>query len=532
MNHEELEFELMVATGWAADVRAQSSGLADPEQWLIDALGGGTTSSSGIQINSYRALTLPAVWASVQLISRHLAMLPVTKQERTPTGMREVVGDKVARVIGQTPNDLQTGYTFRETMMVHALLDGNGRAVITQRDGNGAASELLIMFPQATWSMMLDGEKWHVFTLDPRYYTGPMPDRSRPPGGGVYTIHDRDVLHIPGLGQSGLWGYSLATVAKDAFGIDAAGMDATGNAFRNGGQPGLLIEAPAGMFGNPKDASEWIRAFNNAHQGTSQKGRTGLIRENMKAHVLPRNSEDFTDLRNFSREEMLLLLGTHEILRGSQAVYKDIQQKMSAYAINTLAPWAHKWEAECNRKLLSQAEKRSGRFTFKFDLSGLVQGDPNTLADYTQKLKTQEAISTNEIRRLHGMNEVPGGDDVIPPAPEPMPAPSPQQTEPEPMALRHFANLIDNESQQLVIAARNGGNFVAWMDKYYERHLDKLIDCCQACNIPAYKAHAYVDRSKSLVLNAAGVSSPDTLPQTIENLVDDWSERTPEFFHV
>jgi phage portal protein BeeE len=58
--------------GW--EIR-KSSGLANPDQWLVDALTGGST-YAGVPVTEQTALRMSAVYACVRVLSESVAMLP------------------------------------------------------------------------------------------------------------------------------------------------------------------------------------------------------------------------------------------------------------------------------------------------------------------------------------------------------------------------------------------------------------------------------------------------------------------------
>ena len=101
----------------------QTSNLSDPQQWLIDALGGGS-SSSGVRVSSATAIGLPAVFASVQLIAGHIGAMPLRLFRESSDGTRtEIRNHPSIRLLQVAPNQLQTPMTFKESLMVHALMD-------------------------------------------------------------------------------------------------------------------------------------------------------------------------------------------------------------------------------------------------------------------------------------------------------------------------------------------------------------------------------------------------------------------------
>ena len=62
-----------------------STPLSDPDPWLVDAWGGGLT-SSGIAVNHETALTYSPVWRATNLISRDVAKLPFFVYRRSGSG--------------------------------------------------------------------------------------------------------------------------------------------------------------------------------------------------------------------------------------------------------------------------------------------------------------------------------------------------------------------------------------------------------------------------------------------------------------
>lgn len=395
-----LENEVMQA------LNTLTSGVTDPEQWLFDALGG-HKSKSGVSVTSTTALGLPAVWSAVQRIAGHIGILPLELRSGTEQDSELVTNNQAYRVLNKKPNELQTPMVFRETMQLHTLLEGNGRAYIA-RDNIGRPTELLILWPDSTYTVMIDGEKWHCVYIDPDYESTPLPygnpaspNDSR---GTLYRIPDRDVLHIPGLSYNGLWGMRLLDYLKDIFGLDKAGQDTVSYSFANQGRPSLLIEVPKTMLRRQGEAEMFLQQFNVAHQGIDQAGRTGLLREGMKATTIPISSADSQHLENrkFSRDDIALIFGTELVMGEASSQYKNLTERTTAYIQHCLAKWFHKWEEECNRKMLPPSAVDN--LFFRFNASALLKGDPNSTATYTSSLRTQDIITVNEARAMHNLN--------------------------------------------------------------------------------------------------------------------------------
>lgn len=538
----------------AGKVFNQSSGVANPEPWLVNALGGGTTSSSGEQVTVKNTLGLPAVYSSVNLIAGHIASMPFRLVRRKGDGFEELTTHPAHRVLNIEPNELNTPFIFRQTIQAHSILAGNGRAWI-ERNELGQPVSLLILPPEATYSVMLNGEKWHSVYFDSNYIPAPIPFGAVDPGlrgdtrSGLYNIPDADILHLPAFGWSGLWGTSLVSLARDVFGNDLAGKKTTGFVFRNSGHPSLLLEAPPGLITTAKEADEFLTEFKRGHQGVDNAAKIGLLREGITATALPLSAGDsqFIESRKFSQEEIALLLGTEYLMGEASAVYKDLQERQSAYVTNTLSRWMHMWSDECSKKLLTPQQRESGNYDFRFDPRPLMKGSPNSLADYTGKLRQQGLISGNEGRELHNFNPV--DDEALetysnpnitnteePAAEESEETPANEtETEDEPQnrlridPLEYvFRELIAYETKRVKQFAKKP-NFLDKCQVFYKTYEAQMVGKCRDLGLPEAVAEAHCEKSIAEIIELASLTGPDQLAASITDTADKWPKRAKEF---
>ena len=283
-------------------------------------------------------------------------------------------------------------------------------------------------------------------------------------------------------------------------GIDQAGRDSLGYSFSNNGRPGMLLEAPRGLFRSEKEKQEFMDRINAKHEGVEASGRTMLLSEGIKATVMPQSASDaqFLESRGFSREDIAMLFGTQNMIGEGKAVYKDLTQRFTAYVQNCLNKWFERWEQECRRKLLSEREKRAGGYKYEIDPSQFLKGDPTTLAGYTASMRSQGIMSGNEARQLHGLNPVDGLDTYENPNISVSVGASAEQVDQASsesdgdsddnsgaVAMRrNFATLIEHEQRRLNAAAGSKGNFIAWAERFYQKFRDRLYDVCEAVGIP------------------------------------------------
>jgi HK97 family phage portal protein len=209
---------------------------------------------------------------------------------------------------------------------------------------------------------------------------------------------------------NGVWGMHIIDIAKDVFGLTQAGQEGAAVTIANSGRPGMLLEAPNGMFRNAEDAKTFLDNFNEKHEGLDNTGKAGLLRDGMKATTLPVSNTDsqFLQQRAFQREEIALLFGLESIMGDdSGQTYKSISERNTAYINNCLARWFAKWTEEIERKLMPY-----GNLEAVFDTRNLMKGDPNSVADYTLKLAQQGIATVNELRNWHSLDPIEGGDEL------------------------------------------------------------------------------------------------------------------------
>lgn len=383
------------------------STLKNPAAWLTEYFGG-TTSKAGIKVTTSSALGLAPVIYATNKISGHIAQLPIRVYDDNSEDKQDKRQSPAWRLLNKRPNKYMTSYTLKEVMMVHALVNGNGRAYIV-RNQIGTATELIPIEPSECQTILVDGEKWHLVMSNPGTPQQAISDRLL--SGEYYKVRDRDMLHIMNTSYNGIWGMHLIELAKDVFGLTQASQDATAITMANSGKPGILLEAPTGMFRSAKDAQEFLDNFNSKHEGISNSGRAGLLRDGMKATTVPISAADaqFLQQRGFQREEIALLFGLETIMGdNSGQTYKSISERNTAYINNCLQRWFAKWEAEIEDKLTNPARP----MVVEFDSTPLAKGDPNSLADYSVKMKTSGAVTINEIRAMHGLPPAADGDKL------------------------------------------------------------------------------------------------------------------------
>jgi len=364
---------------------------------------GGTT--SGKQVNERTALQTTAVYACVRILAEAVASLPLHLYRYTSDGGKERVADHpLYYLLHDEPNTEMTSFVFRETMMVHLLLWGNGYAQII-RDGNGRVMALYPLLPnRMDVSRSPKGELLYTYRRDKN-------DPWENPGDEKITLRRDEVLHIPGLGFDGLIGYSPIAMAKNAIGMALATEEYGASFFANGANPGGVLEHP----GVIKDIQRVKESWNSAYQGTGNAHKVAVLEEGMKFQAIgiPPEAAQFLQTRKFQVNEIarIFRVPPHMVGDLEKSSFSNIEQQSLEFVKYSLDPWVVRWEQAIQQSLILPSEK--GSLFVKFNVDGLLRGDYKSRMEGYSTARQNGWMSANDIRALEDMNRISseeGGD--------------------------------------------------------------------------------------------------------------------------
>lgn len=393
------------AVSWAMDLGISS--ISSPTDWFVEFVRGHDPDNAPMKPED--ALKLPEVWYSVTKIAGHCAVLPMhqyEEDEKDSRIRRKLKDHPTWRCVHTRPNPLMCSAVFWETIMVHSLLRGNGRALI-QRNGKGQCVQLNL-FPTTAKTVIVDGQKWHG------YYVVNSSGKQE-----MKAFPDRDVLHIVGLSFDGITGIDLMEYASDSLKTGRSAIRATRSAFENYDMPGVVITAPRGMFKTEDESREWLKDFREAHKGAKNRSKSAMIKEGMTITTMTQNLKDFeaSEIRKLTRQDAALWFLIEQIVGDDSSVsYNSLEQKNLAYLANCLLRWLTRIEQESDDKLFSEPEKKTNRFFNKFNVAALLRADSKTQAETIARLITARVYNPNEGRGFLDLNPYDDGDEYINPA--------------------------------------------------------------------------------------------------------------------
>lgn len=511
--------QLIVGVGTSsAPIQAATSGTARPSDWLVDWVQG-EQSDSGILMNVQRALSYAPVFQAVSVLGGDIGQLPLDLikrvSERNKVKAREHHAFGIMR---NQSNPFMSAATFRETMMLHALLTGNGVAEI-QRDGRGRPVWLWPLVPHNTSVEIVDGQLWYLTRI------------------GEETVQRRlrpeNVLHIRNFGWEGIWGQSTIDVAKNSWGLGLAGEKYANRYFKNNGRPSGVVKHPGKL--NDTAYNRLKRDWRDTHEGLDNAARVAILEEGAEYQATAFNQREsqWVESREKQREEVAGWFGLPPSKLGvlHESNFSNMVEQARAYFATGLRRWQIKWQDESNWKLLTKKERET--YFYEFNNDALLQADTKTRYEaYTSGLGGHPFLQVNEVRGKENLDSVEGGDVI----PEPLNM-NPQRDGAEggkesdrsgtPNAMADkITSLLENESRRVTHAAKSATNFVEWLEAFYT---EWPATVAAATTVPLVTAETWAAESKEICLTVAGKATKGQLHGMIAASAMAWSSRAVRY---
>ena len=387
--------------------------------------------TAGVRVNEDTALTLGAVWACVRVIAEDIAGLPWHVFERRSDGGRDARPDDPADWLLHTQANQETpAFQWRETMLAHCLLWGNGYSEI-ERDGAGRPVWLHQLAPDRVCPDRTASDKLVYDVLNPR--------------GPNTVLEPNDVFHLRGLGFDGLVGYSVIRMAARSIGLGIALDEAACSTLANDSTPGGFIKHPAKLSDTAiKNLKESIA---KQHGGPTNRRKLMVLEEGMDWVQTALSPDDlqFIQQRQLTPAEIcrIFRVSPPKIADLLRATFSNIEELSIWHVTDTLVPWGNRLEGEADIKLFSPTMR--GRRFAKLNFMGLLRGNTAARTAYYNAMLDRGVFDINDVLALEDLNPIgPDGEKRFvqanmqllekageqPPVPAPPAPPAPQDAPP------------------------------------------------------------------------------------------------------
>jgi len=469
-------FELLVMPGasQATENRPiQAMATQTKEDRFFTASSAGGQSDSGEVVNPTTALGHGPVWQAVNILAGDVGQLPFWKMRKSGDSTGKDRGHPLNYALTVEPNPWQNPSVWKETMMSHALLWGNGISVIQRLPGGGVW--FMPLMPDVTfYAEVSPGEFWITTRISNKEKAFPY----------------EDCFHVRGLQSNGFWGMSAVDVARNVLGHGLA-LQAHGNrTFKNDARPSgvLRTDSPFNADAHKNLRQEWYDT-----QGGDNRRSIAILWEGLQFQPMSVSNEDsqWLEARKLDREFVASLFNLPAFKLNAlenSAVRSNLEEQNRDYFQTSLSRWTNRFAEEARRKLLTRELRASGDHWFRWFPEAFLRGDiEKRMKSYSLAIASR-ILNPNEARAREDLDPYEGGDEYINPAiSQAGQNEAAQQAKAVAMVEEQVHAILDIEANRVERAAATSKNFVAWAERFYSEFCticeDRLTTPCELAEL-------------------------------------------------
>lgn len=383
------------------------------DEQILDMLGGGASTSTGIAVSHDTALRVPAVAAAVRTISEACASLDCRVVEIDDDGAETVDRDHPANaLLSSEANDWTSSFELIRTLVVDALT----------RDAGGLA-----------WVNWVRDEPVEII----RYKPGIIAAEYDADGSGrpSYRINGnatpaQQIIHVRSTFDN-----CPVTLCREAIAVALVMERHAARLFGKGARPGGLIETPKTL--GDEGVLKMLKGWKSSMEGSDNAGKTGILWDGATWRQMTLSSVDaqFQQLRIFQLQEIARAFNIPAILLGelSRATWSNSAEMQRLFLMLCLEPWLMAVEGAFRRALFQPDDRK--RFAVRFERDDFSKVDLAVLATAINSLVASRVLNPNTAREWLGLPAYTDGDKYANPntgASQPGQQMPPQPPKPQP----------------------------------------------------------------------------------------------------
>ena len=386
---------------------SDTDGLPDV---LAAILRGGQRSKSGATVNRETAFRVSAVLACVRVIAEGVAQVPfkVLQEGKSPISrhpeIRSAVEHPLYDLLHRRPNDWQTSFEFRETLVIHAAL---GNAYVFKNIVNVGGS------PRFAELIILDSSRVQAVQHDDWSITYKVRGQS----GAVKEFPQQAIWHVRGPSWNGVIGLDILNLAREAVGLAISTEETHASLHEKGVQPSGIYTVEGSL--NPDQYAALKKWIDAEHAGAGKKGGVMLLDRGAKfiSQAMSGVDAQHLETRRYQIEEICRFWRVLPLMVGfsdKTQTFASAEQMFLAHVVHTLMPWYERIQQSADVNLLTREERQQGYYT-KLVEAGLLRGAMKDTAEYLYRLTMGGIMERNEARTKLDLNPLKGLDDPLTP---------------------------------------------------------------------------------------------------------------------
>lgn len=328
-------------------------------------------------IDNSTLATNETIYSVVTRLSNSMATLPLKLYQNY-----DMANNNASDTLINNPNPNMTGFEFIRSLEVSRDEKGNGYALIG-RNARNQIRKLTPIVPDYVVPVLEQETKelWYEVTgLD----------------GNRYYFHNMDIIHVKHIvGSNSLKGISPIDVLKNTIQFDRSVKEFSLKEME-GASSSFVIKYDANV--DPEKRQRIIEDFKRFY-----KDNGGILFQEPGVEIdeLGRKyvAADILTTERITRSRVANVYNIPSTMLNDTEgqSYSSNEQLMRMFVDLTLMPIVRQYEQEFNRKLLSNAERKSG-FYFKFNTKALLRADTATQGNYYSQAIRNGWMTADEVR--------------------------------------------------------------------------------------------------------------------------------------
>lgn len=368
--------------------------LEEAEFWTDISFNHALTGSSG-------HMRVMAALRAGLVIAQGIGQMPLhvkhTSVKDNKVYRRNAVEERAYKLLNRRPNDWMTSIELRESLTLHAVFTGAGRALIV-RGVDGRPIEILPLHPTWCDASYDHVRREHIYKVAVSEY-------------GIYGEFTRDdILEITNPRWDFVRGLDITRQAAGALGL-ASNLE--------GRQAKLTAQnSPYGIISTENGQSrESIQVLRTAWTKQFGAGNgVGILDFDAKFQQMMGTAQDQQTIENrkFQVEEVARAYGVFSqmLMAGDNMNFASVEAFFLAHWTHTISPWAERWEQALDRTFFDNNRKLSACFDEKALLRTALQDKAEYLARALGSGGNKPWLTQNEARAMEGLDPHPEGDGL------------------------------------------------------------------------------------------------------------------------
>jgi HK97 family phage portal protein len=183
------------------------------------------------------------------------------------------------------------------------------------------------------------------------------------------------------------------------------------NFFKNGANAGGILSHPQTLS---DEAYERLRkSFEEKYQGMANSNKPMILEEGLdfKRLTISNSDSQFLDTRGYQKAEIAALFKVPLYMLGdmSKTTFNNMEQLSTNFVVNTLVPWATRFEQGVNISILDSEND----LYCKFNLNSIMRGDFKTRTEGYKAMIDMGAMTPDEVRAKEELDVRGGAADRL-----------------------------------------------------------------------------------------------------------------------